>query len=244
MCNDNDIVKIKAKESVKLLTFLLIMIVVVGGVWEYEKAQAPLDNILVVYHRGEGVGKKIDNVVKTMKVENEGKKEIKAIEVADSVNASEDKVEENKNDVANKNAINEFLGTMDEVKNNLSKLEKPVLIFDKIVQVERVEEKKAVVNPFKDGEIEIFDSKKGVVEVEKVEVVDEKKDEKVKIENEVENEKIEIKNEMKDESLKDEVVDGQLIENKDEKVEVNENKNDNEAINMMEGIISSNNKGE
>ena len=49
---------------------------------------------------------------------------------------------------------------------------------------------------------------------------------------------------MKDESLKDEVVDGQLIENKDEKVEVNENKNDNEAINMMEGIISSNNKGE
>ena len=63
MCNDNNIAKIKAKENVKLLICILMGVVIVGGVWEYKKAQAPLDNVLVVYHRSESVAKKIDKNV-------------------------------------------------------------------------------------------------------------------------------------------------------------------------------------
>ncbi|MBQ8750165.1 MAG: hypothetical protein IJZ30_00830 [Alphaproteobacteria bacterium] len=220
MCNDNNIEKIKAKESVKLLICVLIGIVIVGGVWEYKKAQAPLDNVLVVYHRGENVAKKIDEkkveIKKVEVMENKGEEKQEKVQVEDENKKIE--VIENKeaDEVKNIDAVGDFLGVMKDVRENLAGLEKPVSVLDKIKQEEVKVEDKVAVNPFNDGEIEIYDSTKGVIDVEKVEVIEEKKDE----------------------SLKKENIEVQVIENKDEKQEEVIKESNEGTINMMEAIVS------
>lgn len=212
MNTNNDIEKIKAKEKVKVLTLLLVFFVLLGGIWEYQNSYLPLDNIVVVY---KPVSKEPIN-----KKEGELKDDITVINEENKIEDKAVKVEE----VDNSKALEEFLGYMDEVKNNLQEVEKPVMVLDKIIQEPEIKEEKMEVNPFEDGKLEIYDSEKGIVKVEEVKKVEEIKKEDVK------EDKI-------DESLNIKEIEEQVFESKKENIDGNISDSVDGTIDMMKNIV-------
>ena len=218
MNTNNDIEKIKAKEKVKVLTLLLVFFVLLGGIWEYQNSYLPLDNIVVVY---KPVSKEAIN-----NEEGELKEKTEVIKEENKIEDKAEKVEV----IDNSKAMEEFLGYMDEVKNNLQEIEKPVMVLDKIIQEPEIKEEKKEVNPFEDGKLEIYDSEKGIVKVEEVKKVEEIKKEEKKVE--------EIKKEDKiDESLNIKEIEEQVFESKGENIDGNISDSVDGTIDMMKNIV-------
>ena len=218
MNTNNDIEKIKAKEKVKVLTLLLVFFVLLGGIWEYQNSYLPLDNIVVVY---KPVSKEAIN-----NEEGELKEKTEVIKEENKIEDKAEKVEV----IDNSKAMEEFLGYMDEVKNNLQEIEKPVMVLDKIIQEPEIKEEKKEVNPFEDGKLEIYDSEKGIVKVEEVKKVEEIKKEEKKVE--------EIKKEDKiDESLNIKEIEEQVFESKGENIDGNIIDSVDGTIDMMKNIV-------
>lgn len=223
MNTNNDIEKLKAKEKVKVLTLLLVFLVLLGGIWEYQNSYLPLDNMIVVY---KPYNKEVAN-----KQDVEVKDEVTKANVGDEFEDKTIKVEE----VDNSKALEEFLGYMDEVKNNLQEIEKPVLILDKIVQEPEVKIEKKEVNPFEEGKLEIYDSEKGIVKVEDVKKVEEPKLDEKKVDEIKKEEVVETKN---DESLNIKEIEEQVFENKEEINNGNVEISSDGTIDMMKNIVA------
>ncbi|MBE6462434.1 MAG: hypothetical protein E7005_01595 [Alphaproteobacteria bacterium] len=222
MNTNNDIEKIKAKEKVKVLTLLLVFFVLLGGIWEYQNSYLPLDNIVVVY---KPVSKDAIN-----KEEGELKEKTEVIKEENKIKDKSEKVEE----IDNSKAMEEFLGYMDEVKNNLQEIEKPVMVLDKIIQEPEIKEEKKEVNPFEDGKLEIYDSEKGIVKVEEVKKVEEIKKEEKKVE---EIKKEDVKEDKIDESLNIKEIEEQVFESKEENIDGNISDSVDGTIDMMKNIV-------
>jgi len=98
--------------------------------------------------------------------------------------------------------------------------------------------------PFKEGQIEVYDSEKGVVDVIIEENNNEAKKDEVKIEviddvkKEIKEEVVEIKNEENDESLKIEEKVVEVVENNEKNIDDKVGELENETVNMMENIIA------
>ena len=237
MNTNNDIEKIKAEEKVKVLTLLLLFFVLLGGVWEYQKSHSSLDSIIVVYKSSNeeiGEEKRVvdNNVVENVKEERQ------------EDNAKSQSEEQSLGD--NSQILNEFFQYMDDVKNSLEEIEKPVLVLDKIIQVEEVVKEKAEVNPFEEGKLEIYDTEKGIVKIEEVknEEIESAKSIVVdkKIEAEVVNELVEdadsdVEN---NESLHVEDIESQVFENNKEKIDEEDVVSSDGTIDMMKNIIKRN----
>ncbi len=223
MNTNNDIEKLKAKEKVKVLTLLLVFLVLLGGIWEYQNSYLPLDNMIVVY---KPYNKEVAN-----KQDVEVKDEVTKANVGYEIEDKTIKVEE----VDNSKALEEFLGYMDEVKNNLQEIEKPVLILDKIVQEPEVKIEKKEVNPFEEGKLEIYDSEKGIVKVEDVKKVEEPKLDEKKVDEIKKEEVVETKN---DESLNIKEIEEQVFENKEEINNGNVEISSDGTIDMMKNIVA------
>lgn len=230
-----------AKEKVKFMFGCLLFVVAVGGVWEILKSQAPLDSVVVVYN----VKKNIEYVVEVKDPKNH--EEVVVNEnVEEKVVVEEVKKEIENKSLKNEQAMEEFLGYLKQIKSDVEGVSDKEFVLDKI----KIDEKKEdVVNDvsFKNGQIEVYDSDKGIVDViieEKVdEVLDVISEEKI---NEKVNEKVneEISVEVVEEvienheSLNNDVVLEEVIENKEENsadvvVDI-----ENETVNLMENIIT------
>ena len=221
-----------AKEKVKFMFGCLLFVVAVGGVWEMLKSQAPLDSVVVVYN----VKKNVEYVV-----------EAKEPEKHEIVNIEENVVVEDKKEIENKSlkneqAMEEFLGYLKQIKSDVEGVSDKEFVLDKI----KIDEKKEdVVNDvsFKNGQIEVYDSDKGIVDViieEKVdEVLDVISEEKIneKVNEEISVEVVEevIENH---ESLNNDVVLEEVIENKEENSAKDTVEEEGETVNLMESIIT------
>ena len=217
-----------AKEKVKFMFGCVLFIIAVGGVWEMLKSQAPLDSVVVVYN----VKKNVENVV-----------EAKEPEKHEIVNIEENVVVEDKKEIEskilkNEQAIGEFLGYLKQIKSDVEGISDKEFVLDKIKIDEKKEEVVEDVS-FKNGQIEVYDSDKGVVDViveEKIDEVDEGKSEE-KINEEISVEVIEevVENH---ESLKNEEALKEVIDNKEENSADVVADIENETVNLMENIIT------
>ncbi len=203
--------KVKAQGRVRLLTVVVVMLVVIGGVVEYKRLNTPTDEMVVVYK----TSKKVEKVKEFTKEED-----VKPVVTVKEKNA----------DVKLGNAVESFLGYFDKVREDLETVTEPVSALDNIVQAEPVEEvKEKAQEVFEEGKIEIYDSEKGVVAKEEVPVVTEevvvvKENDGVEIAVEVESEivkEVEAKPEGEEVSL-DEVYQDEEVPLDEVNVEVNE----------------------
>ena len=222
MNNNSNFEKVKAKAKVKLMALLFVFCGTLSGVWEYYKAQTSLNEVLVVY-----APKVIESVEKVRVVENnvieddEAKPDVveKVVtEVSESndtiiaeVTREETKIETNDN----ADSVNELLEYMGDVKERLNDINMPEISLDKVIAEKYEDEIVENVVQFKEGELEIYDSNKGVVAIEKVEVV---------------NENLESQ----EESLKEE----QVIENKEEKNVAEIVETEDGTIDLMKTIVN------
>ena len=226
-----------AKEKVKFMFGCLLFVVAVGGVWEILKSQAPLDSVVVVYN----VKKNVEYVVEVK--EPEKHEEVVVNEnVEEKVVVEEVKKEIENKSLKNEQAMEEFLGYLKQIKSNVEGVSDKEFVLDKI----KIDEKKEdVVNDvsFKNGQIEVYDSDKGIVDViieEKVdEVLDVISEEKIneKVNEEISVEVVEevIENH---ESLNNDVVLEEVIENKEENSAKDTVEEEGETVNLMESIIT------
>ncbi len=220
MTNNSDFESYKAKEKVKVLVLLLVFGIMLGGVWEYQKAQTSLDGVWIVYNvtnEVDGLSNQKAEKVEVIETPKEEVVEVEKIEVVET--PKEDGQQEVVENEVDKNAAGEFLGYMGEIKDKLNSIDIPVMALDKIVV--KIDESKPLEEnaDFKEGEIEIYDSERGVVAIEKVEIVTEK-----------------------DESQKEEVTDNQSVENKEENSQEIIEEEVEETIDMMKNIINRNMK--
>ena len=147
--------EVKAQGRVRLLTVIVVMLVVIGGVVEYKRLNAPTDEMVVVYK----TSKKAEKVKEFTKEED-----VKPVAT----------VKEKNEDVKFDNAVENFFGYFDKVREDLETVTEPVSALDNIVQAEPVEEvKEKATEVFEEGKIEIYDSEKGVVAKEDAPVVTE-----------------------------------------------------------------------
>ena len=236
-----------AKEKVKFMFVFLLFVICVGGVWELLKAQAPLDTVVVVYNN-----KQIEDNEKITK---------------EDVVLEEKTVESEIKETSYENVGVEFLNYIEQIKADVEDIEPKVFVLDRIV-LEKKEVEKIEEMPFKDGQIEVYDSEKGVVDV----IVEEKNnvetaiaeevsevesvEEKEKVEDVKINADIEVKENIEDVKSDDnvEVIEMPNIENHEslnkgeDNIEVIEKtkKNaegklvdlKNDTVNMMESIIA------
>lgn len=225
-----------AKEKVKFMFGCLLFVVAVGGVWEILKTQAPLNSVVVVYSRNENVvvDNKRDVIEQTQNVvENEV---LKNKDIVEKVV----KQEQNENI---KSALDDFLGQIKQIKNEIESIDNKEFVLDKI-KIEEKKEDKVEEVPFKEGQIEVYDSEKGVVDVIIEENNNEAKKDEVKIEviddvkKEIKEEVVEIKNEENGESLKTEEKVVEVIENNEKNIDDKVGELENETVNMMENIIA------
>ena len=238
-----------AKEKVKFMFVCLLFVICVGGVWEMLKAQAPLDTVVVVYNRSE-INKQLEDNEKITK---------------EDVVLEEKAVEAKVRETSYENVGVEFLNYIEHVKAEVENVEPKVFVLDRIV-VEKKEVEKNEEIPFKDGQIEVYDSEKGVVDViveedNKVETaITEEVNEVENVEEKVEDVKInadiEVKENIEDVKSDDnvEIIEMPNVENHEslnmgkkaeevlEKTEKNTNDKlvdlKNETVNMMESIIA------
>ncbi len=214
-----------AKEKVKFMFGCLLFVVAVGGVWEMLKSQAPLDSVVVVYN----VKKNVEYVVEAKEPE---KHEIVNIEENVVV---EDKKEIESKSLKNEQAIGEFLGYLKQIKSDVEGISDKEFVLDKI----KIDEKKEEVVEdlsFKNGQIEVYDSDKGIVDVIVEEKIDEvKSEEKINEELSVEVIKEVVENH---ESLKNEEALKEVIDNKEENSADVVIDIENETVNLMENIIT------
>ena len=141
--------KVKAQGRVRLLTVVVVLLILFGGAIEYKRLYAPKDEMVVVYK----TTKKTEKVVEYTK-----KDELKPVVT----------VKQNEVEVNLSNAVDNFFGYFEKVKEDLESVVEPVSALDNIVQSEPVEVKKEEQKPFEEGKIEIYDEQKGVVAVEEV----------------------------------------------------------------------------
>ncbi len=165
--------KIKAQGRVRLLTVIVLLLVLFGGIVEYKRLNAPDDEVMVVYKASEKVEK-----VK----EFSNKEDVKPV-----VTVKKDEVEVNLS-----NAVDNFFGYFEKVREDLENVVEPSSALDKIVPIEVVEEESKPEVVVEEGKIEIFDSEKGVVAKEEPVVEEPKTEEKVE-ESKVEEVTIEPK---------------------------------------------------
>lgn len=152
--------KIKAQGRVRLLTVIVLLLVLFGGIVEYKRLNAPDDEVMVVYKASEKVEK-----VK----EFSNKEDVKPV-----VTVKKDEVEVNLS-----NAVDNFFGYFEKVREDLENVVEPSSALDKIIPVEVLEEENKPEVVVEEGKIEIFDSEKGTVAKEEPVVEEPKTEEKV-----------------------------------------------------------------
>lgn len=162
--------KVKAQGRVRLLTVIVLLLVLFGGAVEYKRLNTPTDEMVVAYK----TTKKIEKVVEYTK-----KEDLKPVVT----------VKQNEVEVNLSNAVDNFFGYFEKVKEDLESVVEPISALDNIVQSEPVEVKKEEQKPFEEGKIEIYDENKGVVAVEEVkETVEEDLGEEVSLDEVYEEE--------------------------------------------------------
>ena len=232
MVNDANLEKIKAREKVKVWALLLLFCGALSGVWEYYKTQTSLSEILVVYapnvtndiNNDVVEIKPIEQNIKTVEEEaprQESKIDIEEDKVVENLeNAEVKEVEQEEVNIDNESsndAVGELLNYMGDVKERLNNVTMPEIALDKVIErVEEIKPKEEIIT-FKEGELEIYDTNKGVVAVEKVEIV---KDD--------------------DESQELKKDDTQVLENKEENVNIENVEVVDGTIDMMKSIVERN----
>ncbi|MBR5599035.1 MAG: hypothetical protein IKW39_03245, partial [Alphaproteobacteria bacterium] len=148
MNSAENIEKLKAKSKVNVLVLLLIFAVVGGGVWEYNKYQAPLADVLVVYSSSLNNGKQELNQntgeTNTQKIKVTLETETKDVKKTDSNEAKK------ADEVIKKDVVVEFKEYIEEVNEAISK--EAEIRLDKIILPE-VKEK--VVKEVKEPVVEV-----------------------------------------------------------------------------------------
>lgn len=183
MFDDEKLLMVKALEKIKIFALVVLFLFVLGGVCEYKKYQTPLDSMVVVVKIGDSGAKVKEESATTKEVKIE--KEVIEQQEKTMLSAEE-----------SQKAIDGFVGYIGKVNKVLDELDFGNSL-DRVIPREIMAQKVKEEIPFKDGQIEIYDSAKGVVAVE----------ETVK-----ENEGVEEKN---IESQKDNNDEGKVIENKE-----------------------------
>ena len=229
MVNDANLEKIKAREKVKVWALLLLFCGALSGVWEYYKTQTSLSEILVVYvpnvtnniNNGVVEIKPVEQNIKTVEEEaqkQETKTDVEEDRVVENLENVEVKQEEvNVDNESNRDVVGELLNYMGDVKERLNNVTMPEIALDKVIErVEEIKPKEEIIT-FKEGELEIYDTNKGVVAVERVEIV--KDDDESQI-------------------LKKDI--GQVIENNKESVDTENAEVIDGTIDMMKSIVERN----
>ena len=161
--------KIKALSRVKLLAIVLFLLVLIGAYIEWQKKNKPLAEAIVIYKITE---KKVDEIKSGTEVIEE-KQIAPKDEVVVKENIEKENVSDDQNvEVKNNNIVAEFVAEIDEINQKLDDVKKPESALDKIIPLEVKKEEKKEQVIFKDGEIEVFDDKNGVVKVESIPVVE------------------------------------------------------------------------
>lgn len=146
-----ELTKVRAEGRVRLLTVVFMLLVLAGGVREYQAMRAPEAQATVIYVRGRASEAE-------QAVAEEAKPQLK--EVADAAEAKEQN-----EPLAESDGAAMFFGYLNEVNQKLEKVSKPESALAKIIVTETKPEEPAHEVIFEDGRIEIFDSEAGVVGV-------------------------------------------------------------------------------
>lgn len=167
---DSKTAQLKAKNKLQFWTFILFSILVIGAGFEYISLTQPLDEVMVIYmpqkSQTAGAPQKAEPAPEPKAAVEPKQAEPEVKETAPEVKA-EPKAEETKPAVdAHPHAAQELLGYMNEVKQKVESVTFSETALDKIKQNPAKPEQPAVTQqPFEENKIEIYDEKKGVVEV-------------------------------------------------------------------------------
>ena len=249
MNNNEEILRIEAKEQVRVFALVVVFLFALGGVWEFKNSQMPLDDLLVVV-RGEMENDKVLNNDDVVAIKNEVKKENEEVVIAEKndnkiekveeVSHTDVKVEKESQSEMMDNKIEsgvisgeESLKLIDDYWNYFKDINAKVESVELNNRLDKIEAREIVVekiseNPFKEGVIEIYDANKGVVDVEKV------NEEKESVKKESTEKEVKEESFLKDEKKVE------VIENKEEIVKDVEVVDENGAIDMMKNIINGN----
>lgn len=249
MNNNEEILRIEAKEQVRVFALVVVFLFALGGVWEFKNSQMPLDDLLVVV-RGEMENDKVLNNDDVVAIKNEVKKENEEVVIAEKndnkiekveeVSHTDVKVEKESQSEMMDNKIEsgvisgeESLKLIDDYWNYFKDINAKVESVELNNRLDKIEAREIVVekiseNPFKEGVIEIYDANKGVVDVEKV------NEEKESVKKESTEKEVKEESFLKDEKKVE------VIENKEEIVNDVEVVDENGAIDMMKNIINGN----
>ena len=171
---NSETAKIKAKSKLMLWFTLWICVVLVGGAWEYLHQTQPLDQTTLIFKPGNGEEENINqaivekniaqNDVQTVEKnepQKEGNEAVKEEPAAIEGNSLQEEPE------AEFEALQEFLGYMQELQQQLEDVHQHVFVLDRIKQEEIApkEEKPQQAVVFDENKIEVYDSEKGVVGV-------------------------------------------------------------------------------
>ena len=242
MNNNEEILRIEAKEQVRVFALVVVFLFALGGVWEFKNSQMPLDDLLVVV-RGEMENDKVLNNDDVVAIKNEVKKENEEVVIAEKndnkiekveeVSHTDVKVEKESQSEMMDNKIEsgvisgeESLKLIDDYWNYFKDINAKVESVELNNRLDKIEAREIVVekiseNPFKEGVIEIYDANKGVVDVEKV------NEEKESVKKESTEKEVKEESFLKDEKKVE------VIENKEEIVNDVEVVDENGAIDMM-----------
>ncbi len=158
---EDEIARQKAGCRVKLLIWVLIVAAAGAGFAEWRRSTAPLSSAVLVYQRAAAALPAVDNVSAESKA---------VIEMAEKTPDSQVSAENAEipaaaaQSDANSGAVAEFLAYLRDVREDVDGLSEPEGVLMKIRQPEAVQQvEEPTAEAFKDGQIEIYDSEKGVV---------------------------------------------------------------------------------
>ncbi len=163
---NSETAKIKAKSKVMLWCTLLVCFVLVGGAWEYLHQTQPLDQTTLIFKPEHENGKTVEQVVNKKSVEQAKENKVENVPAKDET-VVVDSTAEPEEPEAEFEALQEFLGYMQELQKQIDGDWQHVSVLDKIEQEEIApkEEKPQQVVVFDENKIEVYDSEKGVVGV-------------------------------------------------------------------------------
>lgn len=126
--------QIRAKGRLRLIETTLFFVLVIGGLLEYQAFVKPLDSVVLIYQKQTGATE-------------ENKEETVPAEPQAEVPTPK----------ANPNALNEFLGYLKAVQQDVASIEKTNPVLDNIVQAKPQELKPQNKDDIKDNQIVVYD---------------------------------------------------------------------------------------
>lgn len=163
---NNETEKMKAKYKTKLLAMLLLLVLVVGGLFEYYQALLPLDREVIV-HIPSKLDISSDQAKEKQAIEEKEAQKVVVEEVVAAQPKEEDSIQVSGAEDKHQQALPEFLDYMQQVNDNVSQVEQQPSALDKIKQSESEDKSVEVKSQpqVHTDKIEIYDTNKGVVGV-------------------------------------------------------------------------------